>query len=149
MKEYKFKINGNEYNVAINSVSGKIADVTVNGRQYQVELENSSAPAAPVQAAPVQQSAQPAVQPTVPTSAPIPAPKVNGPAKAVTTPLEGIIISVDVKVGDSVKTGQTIAVIEAMKSENEIQSEFEGTVTAINTSKGEHIDAGAPIITLG
>ena len=67
----------------------------------------------------------------------------------MTTPLEGIVISVDVKIGDNVRIGQSVAVIEAMKSENEIQSEFEGTVTAINTSKGEHIEAGAPIITLG
>lgn len=141
MKEYKFNINGNGYNVVINSVSGNIADVTVNGIQYQVKLNDTPAPAEPVQVAPVQAPVQ---QP-----APAPAPKTSGPAKAVTTPLEGIVISVDVKVGDSVKVGQTIAVIEAMKSENEIQSEFEGTVTAINTSKGEHISAGAPIITLG
>lgn len=145
MKEYKFNINGNGYNVVINSVSGNIADVTVNGIQYQVKLNDTPAPAEPVQVTPVQQTVQAPVQ----QPAPAPAPKTSGPAKAVTTPLEGIVISVDVKVGDSVKVGQTIAVIEAMKSENEIQSEFEGTVTAINTSKGEHISAGAPIITLG
>lgn len=145
MKEYRFNINGNEYNVAINSVSGNIADVAVNGTQYRVELGNTSVPAAPVQPAPVQQHVETPVQQTAPAAVL----KTGGPAKAVTTPLEGIVISVDVKIGDSVKIGQSIAVIEAMKSENEIQSEFEGTVTAINTSKGEHIEAGAPIITLG
>lgn len=145
MKEYRFNINGNEYNVAINSVSGNIADVTVNGAQYRVELGNTSVPAAPVQPAPVQQHVEAPVQQIAPAAVL----KTGGPAKAVTTPLEGIVISVDVKIGDSVKIGQSIAVIEAMKSENEIQSEFEGTVTAINTSKGEHIEAGAPIITLG
>jgi len=53
MKEYRFKINGNEYSVAVNSISGNIADVTVNGTQYQVEMEN--APATPVQAVPATQ----------------------------------------------------------------------------------------------
>lgn len=48
MKEYKFKINGNDYQVTINSVEGNIADVTVNGTSYQVEMENTPAPAAPV-----------------------------------------------------------------------------------------------------
>ena len=59
MKQYKFKINGNDYNVAINSTNGNLADVTVNGVSYQVEMENSmpAAPAAaPVQAAPQQGS---------------------------------------------------------------------------------------------
>ena len=65
MKQYKFKINGNEYNVAINSVEGKNASVTVNGTSYDVELED--APAAPAQAAPV--AAQPApVQPAAPAA---------------------------------------------------------------------------------
>ena len=52
MKQYKFKINGNDYNVAINSTNGNLADVTVNGVSYQVEMENSMPAAAPVQAAP-------------------------------------------------------------------------------------------------
>lgn len=145
MKEYKFRINGNGYNVVINSVSGNIAEVTVNGTPYQVELGNTSVPAAPVQPAPVQQTVQTPVQQEVPAAVL----KAGGPSRAVTTPLEGIVISVDVKIGDNVRIGQSVAVIEAMKSENEIQSEFEGIVTAINTSKGEHIEAGAPIITLG
>lgn len=143
MKEYRFRINGNEYNIVINSVSGTTADVTVNGAKYQVELGNTSATEVPVQPAPVQQTVQVPVQQEAHA-----VPKTSRPARYVTTPLEGIVISVDVKVGDIVKTGQSIAIIEAMKSENEIQSEFEGTVTAINTSKGEHIEAGAPIITL-
>ena len=83
MKTYKFKINGNEYNVAINSVEGKNASVTVNGTAYQVELEEAPA-AAPVQApvsAPVA-AAAPAAAP-----APAPAPAAAGAGKAVTSPL--------------------------------------------------------------
>lgn len=143
MKQYKFKINGNEYNVAVNSVSGNIADVTVNGTSYQVEMEN--APAAPVQAAPVQ--AAPAVQPTAAPAAPKPAP--SGSGKAVKSPLPGVIISVNVNVGDAVKAGQVVAVLEAMKMENEIQAESDGTVTSVNVAKGDSVLEGATIVTLG
>lgn len=143
MKQYKFKINGNEYNVAVNSVSGNIADVTVNGTSYQVEMEN--APAAPVQAAPVQ--AAPAVQPTAAPAASKPA--TSGAGKAVKSPLPGVIISVNVNVGDAVKAGQVVAVLEAMKMENEIQAESDGTVTSVNVAKGDSVLEGATIVTLG
>ena len=144
MKTYKFKINGNQYDVAINSVEGKNASVTVNGREYQVELEEAqvAAPSAPV-AAPVQAAA--------PAAAPAPAPKpaVTGAGKAVTSPLPGVIIAVKVNVGDTVKAGQVVAVLEAMKMENEIQAEFDGTVTAVNAAKGDSVLEGAPIVTIG
>ena len=149
MKEYKFKINGNEYNVAVNSVSGNIADVTVNGTSYQVEMEN--APAAPVQAvpsAPAQAVQQPAAAPVQPAAAPA-TPKPVAGGKAVTSPLPGVIIAVKVNPGDAVKAGQVVAVLEAMKMENEIQAEFDGTVTAINAAKGDSVLEGAAIVTLG
>lgn len=142
MKQYKFKINGNEYNVAVNSVSGNIADVTVNDTPYQVELEN--APAAPVQAIPVQ--AAPAAQTAAAPAAPKPAP--SGAGKAVKSPLPGVIISVNVNVGDAVKAGQVVAVLEAMKMENEIQAESDGTVTAVHVGKGDSVLEGASIVTL-
>ena len=145
MKTYKFKINGNEYNVAINSVEGKNASVTVNGTAYQVELEEAPA-AAPVQApvaAPVA-AAAPAAAP-----APAPAPAVAGAGKAVTSPLPGVIIAVKVNVGDTVKAGQEVAVLEAMKMENSIEATHDGTVTAINVAKGDSVLEGAPIVTIG
>ena len=150
MKEYKFKINGNEYNVAINSVEGNIADVTVNGKSYQVEMEN--APAAPVQAVPVAPAvtvSAPAPQ-AAPVAAPAPAPaaKPAGAGKAVTSPLPGVIIGVKVNVGDVVKPGQVVAVLEAMKMENDIEAEFGGTVTAVNVAKGDSVLEGAAIVTI-
>ena len=145
MKSYKFKINGNQYNVEVNSVSGNIADVTVNGTSYQVEMEDAPAvPAAPVQAV------QPAAPASAPAAAPQPAAKpAAGAGKAVKSPLPGVILSINVNVGDSVKAGQTVAVLEAMKMENEIQAEFDGTVTAINAAKGDSVLEGAAIVTLG
>jgi biotin carboxyl carrier protein len=145
MKSYKFKINGNEYNVDINSVSGNIADVTVNGASYQVEMDN--VPAAPVQAAQVQ--TVPAAQ-TAPAAAPAAAkPAASGAGKAVKSPLPGVIIAVKVNVGDAVKAGQVVAILEAMKMENEIQAESDGTVTAVNVAKGDSVLEGAAIVTIG
>ena len=145
MKTYKFKINGNEYNVAINSVEGGVADVTVNGASYKVEMEHmpAAAPAAAVQqtSAPVQNSA-----PVQTAQAPVPA---TGAGKPVTSPLPGVIIAVKVNVGDAVKAGQTVAVLEAMKMENDIQAECDGTVTAVKVAKGDSVLEGATIVTIG
>lgn len=140
MKTYKFRINGNEYNVEINSVEGNLADVTVNGAAYKVEMENVPAvPAAPV--APVAQ-----VKQEVPAAAPAAAPAPAGAGKAITSPLPGVIIEVSVKEGQAVKAGQKVAVIEAMKMENEIQATSDGTVTAVLVNKGDSVLEGAEIV---
>ena len=141
MKEYKFKINGKEYQVAIGEADGKMLNVNVNGADYQVELENAPV-AAPVQAAPVAQAAASA-------AAPAAAPKTAGAGQTIKSPLPGIIISIDVKEGQAVKRGQKVAVIEAMKMENDILSESDGTVTAIHARKGDSVLEGADIVTIG
>ena len=149
MKEYKFKINGNEYNVAINGIEGKNADVTVNGVSYNVELENAPAPA-PAPAPAAAPAAVPAAKAApAPAAAPA-APKAAAPAggKNITSPLPGVILSVDVKEGQAVKRGQKVAVLEAMKMENEILSEFDGTVTAVLVNKGDSVLEGANIATV-
>ena len=144
MKEYKFKINGKDFHVAVNGISGTKADVTVNGVNYDVELENAvasvqqaapaqSAPVAPVASAPKAQAAAPA--------------HATG-GKAITSPLPGVIISVDVKEGSVVKRGQKVAVIEAMKMENDILADADGTVTAVHVSKGDTVAEDAKIVTI-
>ena len=145
MKTYKFRINGNEYNVEINSVEGNIADVNVNGASYQVEMENTVAPAA--KPAPAQ-AASPAQVQTTPAANAAPAPKAApaGAGKPVTSPLPGVIIEISVKEGQAVKAGQKVAVLEAMKMENEIQAPADGTVTAILVNKGDSIPEGAEIV---
>lgn len=140
MKTYRFKINGNEYNVDINSVAGNIADVTVNGTSYQVEMEDApSAPAAP---------AAPSVSATPVQAAPAPKPAASGAGKPVTSPLPGVIIAVKVNVGDTVKAGQELAVLEAMKMENSIEATHDGTVTAVHVAKGDSVLEGAAIVTV-
>lgn len=145
MKSYKFRINGNEYNVDINSVEGNIADVTVNGASYQVEMENAPAPVQKPAQAPATATTAPASSATTTT----PAPKAAAPAgtgKPVTSPLPGVIIEVSVKEGQTVKAGQKVAVLEAMKMENEIQAPADGTVTAILVNKGDSVLEGAEIV---
>lgn len=143
MKSYKFRINGNEYNVDINSVEGNIADVTVNGASYQVEMENAPAPVQKPAQAPTAAVASTGSATTTP------APKPAAPAgagKPVTSPLPGVIIEVSVKEGQTVKAGQKVAVLEAMKMENEIQAPADGTVTAILVNKGDSVLEGAEIV---
>lgn len=152
MGKYNFRINGHDYQVDVNSVEGGIADVTVNGTDYKVEL----ADAVP---APAQQAARPAPQATF-TAAPAPqataqaaqtatASAPQGKGEVVTAPLPGVILDIKVKVGDVVKAGQTVAVLEAMKMENEIEATANGTVTAVNAGKGDSVLEGAAIITIG
>ena len=143
MKTYKFKINGNEYNVDINSVEGNIADVTVNGASYQVEME------VPITVAP-QAPSTPSTSPVAAAPAAPAAPSApsagTGAGTVVTSPLPGVIIEVSVKEGQAVKAGQKVAVIEAMKMENEIQASSDGTVTAILVNRGDSVLEGAEIV---
>ena len=141
MKGYRFKIDGKEYAVDVNGIDGRIADVSVNGVNYSVELEDEVPAAAPAPQAPSAQAAPAA-----------PAPAASAPStggKKVTSPLPGVIISVDVKEGQTVKRGQKVAVIEAMKMENEILSGVDGTVTAIYVNKGDSVLEGADIASIG
>ena len=139
MKTYKFKINGKDYAVTIGEAEGRMLSVNVNGADYQVELEN-----APVAApAPVQTAAPAAVAPAAPAPA---APA--GAGEKVNSPLPGVIVEVSVKEGQAVKAGQKVAVLEAMKMENEIPAPKDGTITAIHVNKGDSILEGAPVVTI-
>ena len=145
MKNYKFKINGKDYDVTIGEAEGKMLSVNVNGADYQVELEN-----APAAGMPGPDRASQKTPDQVGGDAKVAsAPKVAGAGVTVKSPLPGIIISVDVKEGQAVKRGQKVAVIEAMKMENEILAESDGTVTAVHTRKGDSVLEGADIVTIG
>ena len=145
MKSYKFTVNGKEYAVDVLGIEGRSASLTVNGTPYSVEL-SEDLPKTPVQAAPAPATAQ-APQPKA-------APQTAGPAPApasgavITSPLPGVIISVDVKEGQAVRKGQKVAVLEAMKMENEIQSDCDGTVAAILVHKGDSVLEGAELVKL-
>lgn len=144
MKEYRYTIDGNKYEVAINEVNDTTAKVTVNGTEYTVEWEK------PVEEKPVVKVQPVAAKPTAaaaatPAAAPAAAP-VNG--HAIKTPLPGVIIDVKVNVGDTVKKGDTVVVLEAMKMENNINADRDGKVTAVQVAKGDTVADGAVLIVI-
>ena len=142
MKEYKYTIDGNKYDVAINEVGETTAKVTVNGTEYTVEWEK------PVEEKPVVKIQPVAAKPAAATAA-APAPAaapVSG--NAIKTPLPGVIIDVKVNVGDTVKKGDTVVVLEAMKMENNINADRDGKVVAIQVAKGDTVADGAALIVL-
>ena len=111
--------------------------VNVNGTVYEVELEDitGSAPAA----APV---AAPAAAPAAPAA---PA----GAGEKIAAPMPGNILAVNVNVGDSVKKGQVLMILEAMKMENEIMCPCDGKVTSVNVSKGSTVETGTLLCCIG
>ena len=125
MKEYKYKINGNLYNVVIGDIDDNIAHVEVNGTHYNVEMEKKQKAAAPVAR---------------------PRPAAASAKSGVKSPLPGVILDIKVNVGDEVKKGQTIIILEAMKMENSINADKDGKVTAINVSKGESVLEGTDLV---
>lgn len=127
--------------------------VNVNGKVYEVEVEEITAggqTVAPVQAAPAPVAPKPApVAPApAPKPAPAPAPKAAATGEIVEAPMPGTIVDIKVKVGDTVKEGDLVAVIEAMKMETDLYSTKTGVVTAINAGKGASVNTGDAIITL-
>ena len=128
--------------------------ITLNGKTYEVEVEAGKAvlldeyeacahaPAAP--AAPAAAPAAVAAAPAAPAAAPV---SIKD-GEAVTAPMPGNIIRVDVKEGDSVKAGQILAILEAMKMETEIPAPKDGTVVQVVTSKGAVVETGSPLVVI-
>ncbi|MBQ7056530.1 MAG: biotin/lipoyl-binding protein [Bacteroidaceae bacterium] len=152
MKQYKYKINGSEFDVTIDSINGSKAKVEVNGLPFDVEMIGStlvesalpdsvsegasapvSAPAAPAQEAP---------------KAAATAPMGAGEGVAVKAPLPGVITSIKVELGQSVKKGETVVVLEAMKMENNIAAENDGVVSGIAVQAGDSVLEGTVLITI-
>lgn len=141
MKEYKYKINGNDYKVAIGDIDHNIAQVEVNGVPYRVELEEKKS--APV----VIKSVKPSQAPRTETGAKvITKPTVKTGQSAVKAPLPGVIVDIKVKVGDTVEPSTVVAILEAMKMENNINAGKSGVVKAINVNKGDSVLEGNDII---
>ena len=128
--------------------------VTLNGKTYEIEVEAgkamclaeyeaiapSAAPvAAPVAAAPVA---------AAPAAAAAPAMTVSG-GESVTAPMPGTILKVNVQVGQSVKEGDLLCVLEAMKMENDITAPKDGTITQVVTAKGASVSTGDPLVVIG
>ncbi len=127
--------------------------VTLNGKTYEVEVEHGEAmlldeydavapaPAAPAPAAPA------APAPAAPAPAPA-APQAAAAGEPVNAPMPGNIVKVNVNAGDTVKSGDVLVVLEAMKMENEIMAPRDGTVAQVVTSKGAKVETGSPLVIL-
>ena len=155
MKNYKFTINNNKYSVDIVDIEDQVATVEVNGNSYQVELEMEvrkpvSAPKTVVQIA---TSPAPVANPTQP-----PQPKIVPVPKAATapsggsfikSPLPGIVLDIYVKEGDTVKQGQRVLMLEAMKMENNIDADKEGVVKEVRVQKNDSVMEGDVLMVIG
>ena len=142
MKEYKYKINGMKFTVTVGDVSDNEVKVEVNGVPYKVELDK----AAPQKPALSQSGKTAGISGAVTTSTPSPKPVIVGPATAVKSPLPGTIMSFTVKVGDTVKSGDTVCVLEAMKMENDVKTVKAGKVKQILVNVGDAILEGTDIM---
>ena len=139
MKEYKYKIKGAEYSVKINEVEGNMAKVEVNGIAYDVRYESKNVATSPLTrkvAGPV----APQVQLQQPT---------QSSATTIKAPLPGTISSINVKVGDEVKRGDTLLVMEAMKMDNNIMASSNGVVKAIHVTVGQSVSQDDVLVDLG
>lgn len=104
--------------------------ITVNGTAYDVTVEENSAGA------------------SAPASAPAPKKAAAAGGTPINAPMRGTIVDVKVKVGDKVTNGTVVAVLEAMKMENDIVSDRDGVVASVVVNKGDAVETGAPVVTL-
>ncbi len=143
MEKYQYKVKGVDYDVEIEDIKGNIANVTVNGIPFEVEMKKQAKVAKPKfrienvakveKPAPVKEE-KTAVQPSDGTP--------------VTAPLPGTINEIKVKVGDKVRVGDTVVVLEAMKMQNNIEAETEGTIASVNVAKGDAVNEGDTLVTI-
>jgi glutaconyl-CoA/methylmalonyl-CoA decarboxylase subunit gamma len=145
MKNYKFKINGNKYQVDIIDVEDNIAKIEVNGTPYEVELEIEKY----VQPKTVIKLATPPAPKPGATSASV-SKSVTPPTlgSLVKAPLPGIILDIFVKVGDHVKPGNHILLLEAMKMENNIDADKEGIVKEIRVQRSNSVMEGDILVVI-
>jgi biotin carboxyl carrier protein len=146
MKKFKFTIQGNQYEVEIQNIEDNIATVEVNGTIYEVEVDKTLQPVkTPKLVRTMSVPSTDSTKSTAKTSSPS-EPKGNG---AIKSPLPGVIIKVHVAVGDTVKLGQKLLTLEAMKMENNIEADKEGKVSQIKIKQGDSVMEGDILIVIG
>jgi biotin carboxyl carrier protein len=140
MKNFKFRINGNQYEVEILETDGNMARIEVNGTVYDVEMQREIPVVKTVVSAPQVRVAPREAKPA--------AEKTAGKKVEIKAPLPGVIIRVLVRPGDEIKAGQTLCTLETMKMENAIKAEKNGSVTAVNITAGQSVLQDETLIVL-
>lgn len=151
MRTYSYNVNGAQYDVTIESIQGQVAKVNVNGVAFDVEMlgapiAEGDLPAAAPAAAPAATTAAPAAAPATPAAAP--AKGAAGAGTPVKAPLPGVVTKVLVANGQAVKKGDTVVVLEAMKMENNITAECDGTVSGVCCAAGDSVMEGTTLVTI-
>jgi biotin carboxyl carrier protein len=129
MKNFKFKIHENNYNVNIKSHEGNVIDLEVNGTSYSVKMKKD-----------IQITKTPTLVRAA-SKRPAEPLKVNPKSSKtrIVAPIPGVILSINVKVGDEIKVGDRLLVLEAMKMENNIVAEKAGVVSALKITVGQQV----------
>lgn len=134
MKEYKFKISGQDYATSVEELENGMLNVTVNGKTFQVELpEKAHHPATGI------------VRPAAQAASTVARPASAAPGNVI-APLPGTITSVKVQAGQKVKKGDVLVVMEAMKMANDITAEADGTVKSVCVSQGQSVNQGMTLV---
>lgn len=142
--KYRISISDHSFEIEVGSVSGDLAAITVDNTPYMVKFENVST----TDKHPYASISQP-MPPPAATVQPKPVAKQPGGGETVIAPIPGIILSVNVKVGDKVSAGQVVAIMEAMKMENKLTSHISGTVKEIRAPKGTEVSTGDIVLVIG
>ena len=141
MRTYSYNVNGAQYDVTIESIQGQVAKVNVNGVAFDVEMLG----------APITEGDLPAAAPAAApaaTTAAAPAKGTAGAGTPVKAPLPGVVTKVLVANGQAVKKGDTVVVLEAMKMENNITAECDGTVSGVCCAAGDSVMEGTTLVTI-
>lgn len=141
MKTYQFKIDQQDFQVDIHQIEDDLAKVSVNGELYEVELRGDKV-------AQIQNSTEPVID-SISAQTPTAPNAKSAAAGAIKSPLPGKVLDILVKPGDTVRVGQTIICLEAMKMENNINSDKAGVVTQIQVHKGDTVLEGDTLIEIG
>lgn len=144
MKQYKYKINGSIYNVVIHDTNDNAAEVEVNGTPYTVEIEKKAKKQINTAFKKPAQAGSPQPEVSTPVTRQTPAASDN----ALKSPLPGIILDITCNVGDVVKKGQKLLILEAMKMENNIITDRDGTIKDIKVRKGDSVLEGAELLVI-
>lgn len=150
MKQYKYTINGAQFDVTIDTIAGQKAKVQVNGIPFDVEMQGSTLTEGNLPTVSAETSAATAAPAAAPAASETPA-ATSGPGAGtpVKAPLPGVVTKILVANGQSVKKGETVLVLEAMKMENNITAEADGTVTGVCVSAGDSVMEGTTLLTIG